>query len=181
MLSIQNKTNNNPFVQENIVSSQRRINSIAIIHRILYNSDNIARIDFEIYLNKLASNLIHSLKKEHQDIALDIISANIHMNLETAIPLGLIINEIITNALKYAFLDNLKDRISIQIEHHQGQQYTLYIGDNGRSIPAEFDPKKSKSLGTKLIQSLSYQLSGSTKLDDTRPRTNYIITIKKID
>ena len=181
LLSIQNKTNKDPKVQENIVSSQRRINSIAVIHEMLYQSDNIARIEFNTYLEKLVGNLINTLKKENQLIHLEIEATDIYMNLETAIPLGLIINEVVTNALKYAFADRKNGTISIQIEPQSEQKYILYIGDNGIGIPKDFDPLKSKSLGSKLIQSLSYQMSGQAKLDNSKVGTNYVISFKKIE
>lgn len=181
LLSIQNKTNKDPKVLENIVSSQRRINSIAVIHEMLYQSDNIARIEFNIYLEKLVGNLINTLKKENQLIHLEIEATDIYMNLETAIPLGLIINEIVTNALKYAFADRKNGTISIQIEPQSEQKYILYIGDNGIGIPKDFDPLTSKSLGSKLIQSLSYQMSGRAKLDNSKVGTNYVISFKKIE
>lgn len=159
--------------------SQNRINSMSMIHEMLYNSDNLANVEYSRYVHQLATNLISSFKGEVNNIELSLDIPKIFLNLDTAIPLGLLINEIITNSLKYGIPQHSSGTIHIKIEEHSDTDFTLYIGDNGVGFSKEINSKTSNSLGLSLIDSLTSQLKGS--LEKLKGKgTNYKINFKKI-
>jgi two-component sensor histidine kinase len=122
-----------------------------------------------------------SYTQPNQDISLHVDAHAIQFNLETAIPLGLIINEAVTNTLKHGFKDKLKGILKISIELSENEFYKMIIEDNGQGVPKDFNFKKSKSLGTKLIKSLISQLEGNVRIESAYPGTALHFVFKQID
>ncbi len=163
--------------------SQYRINSMGMVHEMLYKSGDLSKIDYNTYINEMVTALIQSMKGRDNDIALETEIDNIYLNIDTSIPLGLIINEIITNSLKYGFQDTKKGVIFIRLEKVQssGYNYKMVISDNGSGFPADVNFRNTKSLGLKLIHKLVLQLRGNIEKDNSKPGTYYIISFKEIE
>ncbi len=159
--------------------SQNRIASIALVHEKLYRSEELADIDFAQYIPDLTTHLFDSYNVSSQQIKLNIEVDNASLNIETAIPCGLIINELVSNALKYAFPDQRSGEIKVQFYPALGGKLILIIRDNGVGLPAEFDPKTSKTLGLTLVQGLVKQLRGNLDIN-SHQGTEFKITFTNI-
>ena len=159
---------------------QYRINSIAIIHEMLYKSEDISNINYKTYTEKLASGLIESMKGTHHNIELELDIRQINLNIDTAIPLGLMINEIITNSLKYGMPAKDPGTINIKITKIKHHNYKMLIGDNGIGFTDEINFRNSNSLGLQLIHKLSIQLEGQIEKDNNIKGTNYILLFNEI-
>lgn len=138
--------------------SEDRVQSMSLVHEKLYQSDLMATIDFSEYIHSLAERLISSYCV-HNNITLKIQSDALLLSINTAIPCGLIINEILTNAIKYAFPENRDGVISIILKVAD-KQIILKISDNGIGLPENLNIEKATSLGMKLIQVLTDQIDG---------------------
>lgn len=166
---------------ELINEGKNRIKSMALVHQKLYQNEN-GLIDFNEYLRLICKELtsVYSLKN---NIKIEIDSENIFFGVDTAIPLGLIINEIITNAYKYAFSVEKENKLFISI-HEIEDHFQLIIQDNGAGIPENFDVKTAKSLGLRLINRLVKQLYGTLhQINDNGARfeINFKDNSKKTD
>jgi PAS domain S-box-containing protein len=144
--------------------SQNRIKSMAYIHESLYQTKDFSSINFAEYVTNLSTNLVHSYQSFEDQVELDLKIQDLYLNLDLAIPCGLIINEILSNALKYAFPKNRRGKISIRLAH-KNQEITLVIQDNGIGLPDHIDYKNTESLGLQLVVTLVDQLGGTIKLD----------------
>lgn len=153
---------------------QDRVFSIALVHENLYQSDNLTTIQIKSYLETLIKNIEKSQKSEFQDIALKLDVDDSVLDIDTAIPLGLILNELITNCYKYAFKDRTKGEIQIRF-HQTANEMVLDVQDNGVGLPQNFDIGKTKSLGINLVRGLVRQLGG--KLDFTSSAEGTTFTI----
>ncbi|TRW27281.1 tetratricopeptide repeat protein [Flavobacterium zepuense] len=145
-----------------ILESQRRVEAMAIIHQKLYQSDNLSIIDMKSYILELTSYLNDSFdRKRHirYEIAID----DIQLPLSHSIPLGLILNEAITNSIKYAFPNDKEGIITIQLKKAD-DLYHLIIWDNGIGLPPDFDMERNASLGLRLIQGLADDIQGLFKI-----------------
>ncbi|MCK6649137.1 MAG: PAS domain S-box protein, partial [Bacteroidia bacterium] len=158
--------------------SQNRIKSMAFIHESLYQTKDFSSINFSEYVVNLANNLIHSYSNFDNDIKLNLDIQNVFLNLDLAIPCGLIINEIVSNALKYAFVENNEGgEITIEMKS-DGENLTLNIGDNGIGLPPDIDYRNTESLGLQLVVTLTDQLNGVIELDSQKG-TNYRIVFNQ--
>jgi len=180
LLSLQANSNNNHAIKEQFNACQYRINSMATIHEMLYQSEVFSRIEYGNYLKQLITHLINSIKGVENNITLKLQSDDINLNIDTAIPLGLLINEIITNALKYGIKNNDTGIISVNLEKIEGVHYKLEIGDNGLGIPETNKSTTKKSLGLKLIKRLSSQLRGGIERDYSKKGTHYILNFTEL-
>ncbi|QNM85430.1 sensor histidine kinase [Polaribacter pectinis] len=140
---------------------KNRVKSMALIHQKLYQNES-GLVDFDEYIKLLIKEL-SSLYASENKINTSISSEGMMFDVDTAIPLGLIINEIITNSYKYAFRNNKENNLSISINKEKSNDYKLTIEDNGPGLSDNFDVKKAKSLGLRLINRLVKQLHGSLK------------------
>jgi len=148
-----------------IRESKNRIHSMALVHEMLYASENIGFVDFKDYVQKLYRVIYDSFNIQNTEIEFSVnIPQNIHLDIDTMIPLGLILNEIITNTLKYAFPNN-KGTIFISLQK-QNHQFFLIIEDNGIGLPKDYDYQNSESLGIQLIHILSEQIDAEIKTEN---------------
>src|SRR5436190_3322578 len=148
-----------------IHDSQHRVHAMSLIHQKLYNSENFSFIDMSIYIRELASYLRDSFntgQRIHFEFNID----PLEMDVSQAVPLGLILNEAITNSIKYAFPENRNGLISISLSNTAVNQYLLTISDNGIGIPSDFADKKIGSLGMSLMQGLSEDLDGYFSIEN---------------
>ncbi|MFH6601915.1 sensor histidine kinase [Maribacter algicola] len=180
LLSLQSRNIEDPKMKELIKSSQNRVISMAMVHEMLYMRDDLSKIEYESYVQELADYLIRSLKGTENRVKLNIDIHDIKLGIDTAIPLGLLINEAITNALKYGIKGDEEGEINIALKKEAGSEYVLNIGDNGVGFPETVNHKNTKSLGLKLIHNLARQLKGSINRDASKKGTYYIVKFKDI-
>jgi two-component sensor histidine kinase len=145
--------------------SQDRIKAMALIHERLYESADIAFIDFQRYIEELSAHLFDSYLVEPGRITLQVDAGGVTMGIDQAIPCGLIINELVTNSLKHAFPDNRRGEIRIDFSREENGQITLMVGDNGVGMPPGFDFTKTPTLGLQLVTMLTRQLRGILEVD----------------
>lgn len=182
------------------MESKKRADSMVLIHERLYKSTDLKRIDFEDYVHALATDLFNAYANSSDQIKLIINVDNIMLDINTAIPLGLIINELLTNSLKYAFpkvythgpaskslksnYNSLKDANNDKIIalnfNRNGDEFTLIIKDNGIGFPQDLDFKNTDSMGLELVNSLTKQINGNIQLDNTNG-TEFKISFKELE
>lgn len=180
LLSLQSRNISDKEVKSLLKSSQNRVISMAMVHEMLYLRDDLSKIEYRSYVQELAEYLIRSIKGTSSNITLDIDIPNLKLNIDTAIPLGLLINEAVTNALKYGIVEENKGEIKIRLSKDDNDEYLLNIGDDGIGFPETVTHKNSNSLGLKLINNLVRQLQGSIKRDFSKKGTHYIVKFKSI-
>jgi two-component sensor histidine kinase len=133
--------------------------SMALLHEKLYKSDNLADVPFKDYLSTLCRNLVSAFGAAGR-IRLDFDLEGIDLGIDTAVPCGLIVNELITNAIKHAFPKGRKGRIAVGFRRKDDKSVELTVADDGVGVPAGFDVAKAESLGLKIIQILTDQIDG---------------------
>jgi PAS domain S-box-containing protein len=146
--------------------SQNRVRAMALVHEKLYRSTDLATIDLDNYIRFLANNLLQFYGIQGKGITLTMDIHDIFLAIDTAIPFGLMINELISNSLKYAFPGGRTGEISIAI-HRQDHTLTILYKDNGVGIDKDFDWRNAKSMGLQLVTALVDQLDGTIELDRT--------------
>ena len=139
--------------------SQDRIRSMAMVHEMLYQSDDLARIDFGEYIKSLATDLGSAYGLGVRDIDLKIDVENIMLGIDTAIPCGVIVNELVANSLKHAFPGDRPGEISVSFQAADGQ-YTMIFKDDGVGLPEDLDVSRPSSLGLTIVNALTGQLNG---------------------
>ena len=142
---------------------QNRVKSMALIHEKLYQSGDLANIDFKEYVKKLTNFLLQSYGVNQTKIRLKNNVQHVQLGVDTAVPCGLIINELISNSLKHGFKDMDEGEIKIDMGYDENDKLILQISDNGRGIPENFNIEKSESLGLRLVFNLTTQLNGEVK------------------
>lgn len=180
LLSLQSRSIDNHQVRDLIKSSQNRVISMAMVHEMLYMRDDLSKIEYKSYVRELCEYLLKSLKGMNHNVKLNIDIPDIQLGIDTAIPLGLLINEAVTNSLKYGIIDNNQGEINIALAKEKEGSYLLFIGDDGVGFSDTITYKNSKSLGLKLINNLARQLSGSISKDISKKGTNYIIRFREV-
>lgn len=173
LLSLQSNMLQDEKIREVFQQSQYRINAMATIHETLYRSNNFVGINYRQYLVTLSEYLLLSMKGEKHQITLKMEVPPVMLSLDTAIPLGLLVNEVITNALKYGIVGQQEGVITIRLTAKTAQKYELYIGDDGCGYSPTLNFNNTASLGLKLIQNLARQLNGSIKRVPSERGTYY--------
>ncbi|MBL4625563.1 MAG: sensor histidine kinase, partial [Flavobacteriales bacterium] len=141
-----------------VKDSQMRINSMALVHQRLYFSKEIASIDMQDYFEKLLDQIASANELPSKKIAHVVSAHGISFSTDTAVPMGLLVSELITNSYKYAFSDVYTGKIEVKMREFELNRYTLQIGDDGVGLPESIDLKNLNSLGLELVQILSEQL-----------------------
>ena len=168
-----------PNAAKALKEGQNRIKSMALIHERFYQSDGLSKIDFDDYIKRLTDNLLQTSGITSDRVSLNIISEKIPLDIDTAVPCGLIINEVVSNSIKHAFNDGRHGEILIQFSKKSENVYRLIIADNGVGLPEGFNLEHSDSLGIQLIQALSEQIDGTLKIESTNG-VKYIIDFSAI-
>lgn len=164
LLEIQSSYLKNKEALSAIKESQHRIHSMSIIHQKLYQSETLSTIHMPEYIYELVEYLRESYSiRENVRFSLQV--ENIELNHASAITLGLILNEAITNAIKYAFAKTGDGTISISLTHISDSQLLLSIADNGRGLPTDFGSRIGASMGMELLQGLTDDLGGSLSIE----------------
>ncbi len=143
-----------------MVEGQERIDAMALIHQQLYKSENFKSIDLKNYVNNLFQHLYTSQNKEGVQVNYILDIEVLPIDIDIAVPFGIILNELISNCYKYAFKNRTKGTIEVSIKAVDEKFYKLTVLDNGVGLPKDFETKKNHSLGIKLIEGISWQLRG---------------------
>lgn len=141
-----------------------RIRSMSLLYEMLYQSKDLARVNFSEYIKRLTSHLISMNQPKVTVSSLKIDVSDVHLDIKSAIPCGLIITELISNSLKHAFPNGRKGEIAIEMHPNKGEKYKLVVSDNGVGFPQDLDFRQTKSLGMRLVVDLVNQLKGTIEL-----------------
>ena len=165
LLQSQSVYMSNEGAQQAILESQNRVRSIALIHDQLYKTERITEINLSTYFNELIQSLNGSLNQKENNITLEWAIDDISLDVSQAIPVGIILNEIVTNAMKYAFPDNQAGKISVLVKK-TGTSIEMQISDNGVGLPADFSFANTTTLGITLLKGLTAQLKGTFSVEN---------------
>jgi len=163
LLNLQSYNIEDQKARDSFKEIQNRTRSMALIHEKLYQSTDLKRIDFGEYIKTISAELFRTYADPAR-VKLKTHVENIYLDINTAIPLGLIINEIITNSFKHAFPDGRKGEIQINF-HKKNHHYEFMVKDNGIGLPDDLDFKNTDTLGLQLVNSLTQQIDGEITLD----------------
>lgn len=166
IFNLQSAFTNEERIKEVLRESQNRIKSMAYIHESLYKTSNLGQIDFEQYVKELGKNLIHSYAINDRPISLLTETESVYLDLDIAIPCGLIVNELISNSLKHAFVGRKQGIIGITLKNNQ-DKVKLRLSDDGIGIESKIFNKEIGSLGIQLVQTLSEQIKGVISVDNS--------------
>jgi PAS domain S-box-containing protein len=167
LLNLQSSYLKDKASREVLNESKDRVKSMAMIHQKLYQSGNFEQIEMGEYVEYLVKGLFNSYGVDSDKVKLKTDLQKIYLDIDTAIPLGLVINEIITNSIKHAFPGELKGEIFIKI-FQEGENYLIVVADNGVGLPEDLDVKKTASLGMQLVNNLVRQIDGELELKRTK-------------
>ncbi|MDD1763722.1 MAG: PAS domain S-box protein [Methanobacteriaceae archaeon] len=154
--------------------SKNRVRAMSLIHEQLYQSPDLNRISFGDYIERIAQQLFRFYEVEGNGVELEIDVDELFLNLDTSIPLGLIVNELVSNSLKHAFTNGRNGKVSIQLQS-QGEKNILTVSDDGIGLPSDFDIANTDSLGLHIVQTLTLQLRGTLDIKKS-PGAQFKIT-----
>jgi two-component sensor histidine kinase len=174
LLNLQAARMTDPVAQEQFRKAMDRVQSVGDIHARLYQGEQLGRIDFDQYLNDLCDRLRDSML-DGKAITLKVDAEPLVLDLDRAIPLGLIVNELVTNAIKHAFPDGSRGDIRVELRTGNGDGLRLSIGDSGRGIQ-DGGGQDRQGLGMRLVQGLLQQVGGTIEVKHA-PGVNYRISI----
>jgi PAS domain S-box-containing protein len=165
LMSLQTKYVDDEVSLDVLKESQNRVKSMALVHEKLYRSEDLTHINIYNYINNLVLDLFFSYGVLRDQIIPIIDIEEIKLNIETAVPCGLIINELVSNVLKHAFSDKKNGKMWLSFHLTDDNQIELIVKDNGSGLPDDFNLDSSNSLGMQLVISLVNQLDGSIKIN----------------
>lgn len=165
LLDLQSDRIQTPEVLELFQESQNRVKSMALVHEKLYQSRDFAKIDFAEYIENLTNYLFQVYAVRSSAIAIELDIENVHLTIDTAIPCGLILSELVSNAIKYAFPQGKVGTIRIALHLQPDNRYTLIVMDNGIGISDDLELKRTQSLGLQLVTILTEQLEGTLEIN----------------
>jgi PAS domain S-box-containing protein len=177
ILNLQTSYVDDPHTLEILRESQQRIKSMSFIHETIYRTADFSRLEFMDYIKTIASNLIQSYRSAATAIEFVPNMQSVGLNLDQAIPCGLIINELVSNALKYAFKGRKKGRLEILLME-ENQDVMLAVKDDGIGLPKDFAFEKNNSLGIQLVYALLEQLDATMKVDQSNG-TEFFIRFRR--
>jgi len=188
MLRLRARKDDHPRVKEIFLEMENKMLSMALAHQKLYESRDLSHLDLKEYIDGLIHVLKKSLLTSTDCIDIELEGDNIEVVLDTAIPCGIIVNEMVTNSIKHAFHGDQGGRIKIRLNHQHGDKIVLKISDNGVGLPQQFDIKRDGGLGFRtVIDLVEYQLGGDIQFHDnnglgcTIELRNELHTMTRID
>jgi PAS domain S-box-containing protein len=140
--------------------TENRIRSMALVHEKLYQSTNLSRIDFGDYIRSLGELLCRASAMNPEDVSLIVSGSEIFLSIDTAVPSGLIVNELLSNALKHAFPNGRRGVISVHLTEGSDGSIAVSVRDDGVGLPDSFDFSRTETLGLQLVQGLVQQIDG---------------------
>ncbi|WP_130276241.1 sensor histidine kinase [Cecembia calidifontis] len=163
LLSMQTRSLKDDKMKDAMKESQSRVKTMALIHEKLYQYENLSRINMQEYMQQLSDFLTQTYRSDKQ-IQVNIAAEDISLDMDMAIPLGLITNELLSNSLKYAFEDRDFGEINIVFSQKEPGAYKLLIKDTGKGLDENLDIDNTKSLGLKLVRTLTRQINGQLRI-----------------
>lgn len=179
LLKLQSSYITDPVATEYFNISQNRVKSMALIHQQLYRSSDLGRIYFEDYLFQLVNHLVRAYGTDTERIKIFIEAKGLYFGIDTAIPCGLLINELISNSLKHAFPGERQGKIEIKM-FKQNEMFIIEVTDNGTGLPDNIDFRNTQSLGMQLVVTLAEQIEGNIELIKDNG-TKFIITFSSAE
>jgi PAS domain S-box-containing protein len=179
LLNLQSQYIKDKYAMDIFTDSQNRVRSMAIIHEKLYKSQSMSEIDFSDYITELVESLFYNHNVDESRIKLIKNMDKVYFNVDTAIPCGLIVNELITNCLKHAFPNDINGEVHIDLFKME-DKYVLNVKDNGVGFPDNIDYKNTDSLGLQLVTSLVNQIDGTIELSNGLG-SNFKIIFKQLE
>lgn len=179
LLSLQSEYLKDEAMIKIFKESQNRVKSMALIHEKLYQSANLAEIDFSDYLRELTTQLFRSYGIGAHGVSLNVHASQVLLAVDRAIPCGIIVNELVTNALKYAFPDGRGGRIDIDLLPVTDDLIRLAVRDNGVGFPADVDFETADSLGLTLVRMLADQVQGEVVLQASDKGAEFFMTFRR--
>ncbi|MEL7006079.1 MAG: sensor histidine kinase, partial [Bacteroidota bacterium] len=165
LLGTQSNLINDSEARKLILESQNRIKSMALIHKNLYQSGSLVMVKADHYFDEIARNILSSFDNNEHNVALKTDIANQEISMAVAVPLGLILNELLTNSIKYAFNGTKDAELVVSFtKAEKDSSYCLRVEDNGKGLPEDFNIATSNSFGLKLVEGLIHQLNGSLEI-----------------
>ncbi|HEX38031.1 MAG TPA: response regulator [Candidatus Cloacimonetes bacterium] len=178
LLNIQKQNIEDDDIRIIFDEAQNRIESIGLVHKKLYSSSDLAHIDFSDYITALILQLLASFELQKGHIELDLNIKEVTLDISKAIPCGLIINELITNAFKHGFAEGKEGKITVIMHYKDNDEIELIIANDGEPFPKEIDFTNTQTLGLQLVTSLVQQIDGEIELD-TSKGTKFSIKFNK--
>jgi PAS domain S-box-containing protein len=160
--------------------SRNRVRSMALVHEKLYRSDDLARVDFFEYVRSLGSHLFMAYGVNSKSIKMDVDVKDVFLDINTSIPCGLIINELISNSLKHAFKSRQRGKIRVVLKPQNEDKIRMVVSDDGVGLPKNLDVTKTESLGLQLVTMLIDQLHGKLVIEKDRG-TCFEVVFKRLD
>ncbi len=179
LLDLQMGYAENNFVTRVLSESQRRVQSISMIHEKLYQNEKLAEIDFEKYARELIDIISYSFNYTNKEIEVHIEIDDFKLGVDQGIPCGLILNELVSNAYEHAFVDQKKGTIEVLAKETQDHQITFIVTDDGKGLPEDFNVEESETLGITLIETLCAQVGGEFVLENTDKGTRFILEFQR--
>lgn len=179
LLNLQSYSINEPSTKDIFEVSLNRIKSMSAVHEMLYKSNDFSKIEYQNYLTTLITGLVNSIKGESHAINLDLKANNISLNIDTSIPLGLLITELVTNSLKHGIKGDDIGNIYVRLTRKEAPLILLEIGDDGIGLPKDFVIEDSETLGLQLAHSLIEQLNGKCEKDLTKKGAHFKIEFEE--
>jgi PAS domain S-box-containing protein len=164
LLSLESETIQDEKMFEIISNSQNRIKSMALIHEKLYQSENLSLVDFPAYVRSLLDTLFFSYTTGSRFVNPELDLCELYLDINTAIPLALVINELVSNALEHAFPEEREGRITVSLKQKKRIKYVLCIADDGVGFPDNLDYRCTKSIGLQLVNMLTKQIGAELTL-----------------
>ncbi|MGB8691897.1 MAG: PAS domain-containing protein [Steroidobacteraceae bacterium] len=161
--------------RETLAQCQHRVQAIALIHEKLYQAKSLASVPLPEYIGSLARDIVQAASLPATGVSLELAIAEVALPIDVAIPCGLILNELITNALKHAFPDGRQGSVRISVERSDATRLRLTVADNGVGLPAGFDIARCRSMGLRLVDTLARQLNAQLE-HEVRGGTSFQLT-----
>jgi len=165
LLELQSKSLTDETAKDALLEGRNRVRSMSLIHQNLYQFENISTIELKKFVSDLCSQ-VETVFQKKNNVQMNIEVPHLQLDIDTAVPLGLIMNELLSNSFKYAFNDVTSGEINLTINILAEGKYELLYSDNGPGLPVDFDLSKATTLGIQLINDLSRQIGGNVKYEN---------------
>jgi two-component sensor histidine kinase len=169
LLEMQADIVGHPDALSSLAEARRRIETIASMHELLYQSDSFSEVDLSRYARELVEHVVSFYQKSSR-VRVSVVSDGINIDLARAVPIGLLLNELVSNACKHAFTDDAEGHLDIRLDADE-EAIQLQVKDTGSGLPADFDHRKSTTLGLQLVHMLAKQLGGGVRFESGRGTT----------
>ncbi|MEO0373601.1 MAG: histidine kinase dimerization/phosphoacceptor domain -containing protein [Cyanobacteria bacterium P01_A01_bin.17] len=179
LLSLQTQSNTDPKIIKIMQESQDRVKSMALVHENLYLSREFLSINLESYVNDLTKNLLRSYRSKRSLTKINVSVSGLHLNIDSSVLCGLIINELVSNALKHAFHQRQNGEIYIKMAEINSQDITLTVTDNGIGLPSDINIEETETIGLQMVKTLTQQMSGTLSISRC-PGTSFCITFPQV-